>query len=136
MEKDGELVHLSSKDTSMISISINESTTVRELFEMMLTRWWLASDRSDFSDEDIPVAVLTIMVNGLNLGFNDPGEVEVAVAIWDGLDEEEKIMLLNNKKRHEIVEDDYEAVEKFNLFKLNRMVNAFSQLYRGSVESE
>ena len=120
----------------MISISINESTTVRELFEMMLTRWWLASDRSDFSDEDIPVAVLTVMVNGLNLGFNDPGEVEVAVAIWDGLDEEEKIMLLNNKKRHEIVADDYEAVEKFNLFKLNRMVNAFSQLYRGTVESE
>ena len=120
----------------MLSISINESTTIREIFEMMITRWRLASDRSDFTDQDLPVAVLTVMVNGLNLGFNDPGECEVAIAIWDGLDEEDKIMLLNNKKRHEIVEEDYEAVKKFNLFKLNRMVNAFSTLFRDSGESK
>ena len=120
----------------MISISISESSTVRELFEMMLTRWWLASDRNSIMDEDIPVAVLTIVVNGLNVGFDNPMECEVAIAVWDGLDEEEKIMLLNNKKRHEIVESDYEAVKKFNLFKLNKIVNSFSTLLRNSGERE
>ena len=129
-------VRLSAKEATMLSISVNESSTIREIFEMFLARWFLAADKSEFTEEDIPVAVLTIMVNGMNLGFDDPGECEVAIAIWDGLDDEEKIMLLHNKKRHEIIGDDYSAVKKFNLFKLNRMVNSFSNLYRDSGESK
>ena len=120
----------------MLSISINESSTVKEIFEMFLARWFIATDKIDFSADDMPVAVLTIMVNGMNLGFDDPGECEVAIAIWDGLDDEEKIMLLHDKKRHEIIGDDYAAVKKFNLFKLNRMVNSFSELFRSSGESK
>ena len=99
---------------------------------MMLTRWWLAIDRDTIMDEDIPVAVLTIVVNGLNVGFDNPMECEVAIAIWDGLDEEEKIMLLNDKKRHEIIESDYESVKRFNLIKLNKIANSFSALLKDS----
>ena len=99
---------------------------------MMLARWWLASDRDSIMDEDITMAALTIVVNGLNVGFDNPMECEVALAVWDGLDDEEKIMLLNNKERHEIIENDYEAVKKFNLFKLNKTVNSFSTLLRNS----
>ena len=127
---------LVSKETTQIPVSINESTTVKELFEMFLARWLLAVDRKEISEENYPVAVLTIMVNGMNVGFDNPMEQEVAIAIWDGLDEEEKICLLNGKQRHEILEEDYHDVEKFNLFKLNRIVNSFSELLRNSGESE
>ena len=120
----------------MLGVSIDESSTVKEIFEMFLARWWLASDRQEFMKENPPVAVLTIMVNGMNVGFDNPMECEVAIAIWDGLDEEEKIMLMNEKERHQIVENDYKAVEKFNLFKLNKMVNSFSTLLRNSGESK
>ena len=132
---DGEIL-LTSKFSTRVPISINESTSVGELFEMLLSRWLLATDKRQFSEENFPVAVLTIVVNGLNVGFDNPMEQEVAIALWDGLDEEEKIILLDEKQRHQIQEEDYASVEIFNLFKLNRIVNSFSKLLENSGESK
>ena len=126
---------LTSKFATQLPLSVNESSTVKDIFEMMLSRWLLSSDRQEFSMENFPVAVLTLVVNGMNVGFDNPMEQEVAIAIWDGLEDEEKVMLMNGKKRHQITEQDYDEVEKFNLFKLNRIVNSFHTLLKDSGES-
>ena len=102
----------------------------------MLGRFYLATDRSHYSMENLPLAVLTLMVNGKNTGSNDPTEVEIPIAIWDGLNEEDKICLIGRKKRSEIVASDYNLIKTFDFHKLNRVEKAFSKMLEGSGRSK
>ena len=62
----------SSKDTTTLSISLTENITVREIFHNMLGRLALATDLTSYVDRDVPLAVLTLVVDGRNSGSNDP----------------------------------------------------------------
>ena len=90
------------------------------MFEMTIGRFFLAQDRDSYSLENLPLAVLTVKVDGRNVTDNDPMEKEVAIAVWDGLDEEDKIAILTGKNRNDIIGEDYELVAKFNLDKLQK----------------
>ena len=82
--------------------------------------------------DNLPLAVLTLMVNGKNTGSDDPTETEVPIAIWDGLEEEDKICLMGGKKRSEISADDYNLIKNFDLNKLKRVENALETLIIGT----
>ena len=82
--------------------------------------------------ENLPMAVLTMMVNGKNTGSNDPAEVEIPFALWDGLEEEDKVCLMGKKKRDEIKNDDYKLIKIFDFHKLDRIEKAFKKMLQGS----
>ena len=121
-----------SKDTTTLSLSISETTTIREMFEAMLGRFFLSTDRQHYSEDNLPLAILTLMVNGKNTGSDDPTEVEIPIAIWDGLEEEDKVCLLGGKKRSEISADDYNLIKTFDLNKLKRVEEALKGILVGT----
>ena len=49
-----------------------ENITIREIFHNMLGRLALATDLTSYVTRDIPMAVLTLMVDGRNNGESDP----------------------------------------------------------------
>ena len=120
------------KQTSPLAVSFSQTITIRELIDAMLGRFYLAKDRDNYTMENLPLAVLTVMVDGRNVGSDDPKETEVAIAVVDGLEDEEKVMLMKNKRRDQVDQNDWQTAKKFNLQKLTRLVNAFESLLRGS----
>ena len=126
---------MTSKDTTTLSLSVSEKTSIQEMFEAMLGRFYLSTDRQHYSMDNLPLAVMTLMVNGKNTGSDDPSEVEVPIAIWDGLEEEDKICLLGRKKRAEIKADDYKLVKIFDSHKIKRIEKAFGIMLQGSGRS-
>ena len=52
-------------------MSFSENITIRELCQTMLGRLSLAVDLTSYTTRDIPVAVLTVMVDGRNAGSLD-----------------------------------------------------------------
>ena len=62
----------SSKDTTSLSVSFMEEITVKEIFHNMLGRLALATDLTSYVTRDIPIAVLTLIVDGRNNGEDDP----------------------------------------------------------------
>ena len=56
----------------MLGVSFTEKITTGNLIQTMLGRFYLSTDRSDYTERDVPVAVLTVMVDGRNTGSDDP----------------------------------------------------------------
>ena len=61
----------SSRDTTTLSVSFAENITIREMCETMLGRISLAVDLTSYTTRDIPIAVMTVMVDGRNAGSTD-----------------------------------------------------------------
>ena len=64
--------HLETKHTTTLSVSFTEDISVKGLCEDMIGRFYLSSDRKHYTERDIPLAVLTVMVDGRNTGSKNP----------------------------------------------------------------
>ena len=102
----------------------------------MLGRFLLSTDRNNFTSTNLPLALLTVVVDGRNTGSKNPREREIVLAVWDGLEDEEKIMLMTNKSKNEIIADDYHQAAVFDLQKLTRSIQALEKLNEGTGKSK